>query len=65
MARKRGKRRAKSRAAPPGAARRPARNEELGAASKALLGRDEETRAVRQPREDASVQDPLNDWPED
>jgi hypothetical protein len=38
---------------------------ELNEASRAQLGRDEEKRPYR-PREDdeASVQDPLRDWPE-
>jgi hypothetical protein len=65
MAARRSKRKLKRRAAGAGPARRPARDEELGAASRALLGRDDEARAVRRPRDDASVQDPLNDWPED
>jgi hypothetical protein len=34
--------------------------------NQALLGRDEEeARAVRPPKDDASVQDRLGDWPED
>jgi hypothetical protein len=28
-------------------------------------GRDEDARAVRPRKDDASVQDPLGDWPED
>lgn len=56
MAKKRGKRKTGSR--PPG------RAEELRAAPRALLGRDAGARAVRPPREDASVEDPLGDWPE-
>jgi hypothetical protein len=47
------------------AGRRPGRAEELGAEPRALLGRDEAERAVRPRAEDASVQDPLGDWPED
>jgi hypothetical protein len=67
MATKRGKARAKSqrRTKARGAVRRPARAEELAAEPRALLGRDEEARAVRPPKDDASVQDPLGDWPED
>jgi len=45
--------------------RRPARAEELAAGPRALLGRDEDARAVRPRKDDASVQDPLGDWPED
>lgn len=47
------------------AGRRPARAEELAAEPRALLGRDEDARAVRPRKDDASVQDPLGDWPED
>jgi hypothetical protein len=65
MATRRGKAMAKRRAKARGAGRRPARAEELGASPRALLGRDEEARAVRAPKDDASVQDPLGDWPED
>jgi hypothetical protein len=53
--------RAKARGAGP----RAARAEELAAEPRALLGRDEEARAVRPRKEDASVEDPLGDWPED
>jgi hypothetical protein len=56
MAKKRGRKKA--------AARRPERAEELRAAPRALLGRDAGAREVRPPREDASVEDPLGDWPE-
>jgi len=59
--RRRTKRRATGRR-PQGA---PATRRDLNAASRALLGKDEEARAVRPPREDASVEDPLQDWPED
>ena len=38
---------------------------ELKAASRAQLGRDEEKRAVRPPQADASIEDPLQDWPAD
>lgn len=38
---------------------------DLNAASRAQLGRDPERRPYRPPAEDASVQDPLRDWPED
>lgn len=71
MATKRGRtqaaRKAKSkrRASVRSTSRRPARGEELGAAPRALLGRDEDARAVRPRKDDASVQDPLGDWPED
>jgi hypothetical protein len=40
--------------------------EELNAESRALLRGDDKPRRVRpQPGEDASVEDPLQDWPED
>ncbi|HEY4637801.1 MAG TPA: hypothetical protein VIH23_06005 [Burkholderiales bacterium] len=40
--------------------------EELKAAPRALLGREEQPRRMRpEPRDDASVEDPLLDWPED
>lgn len=46
---------------PAGAAR-----EELNAESRALLGREEKPRGLRpEPPEDASVEDPLRDWPDD
>jgi hypothetical protein len=38
---------------------------DLNAASRAQLGRDAERRAYRPQAEDASVQDPLRDWPEE
>lgn len=39
--------------------------EDLNAESRALLRGDDQPRRVRpQPGEDASVQDPLQDWPE-
>jgi hypothetical protein len=47
------------------AMRRPPRAEELAAEPRALLGRDEDARAVRPRKDDASVHDPLGDWPED
>ena len=65
MATKRGKAKATRRAKARGAGRRPARAEELSASPRALLGRDEDARAVRPRRDDASVEDPLGDWPED
>jgi hypothetical protein len=65
MATKRGKAKAKRRTKAGGAGRRPARAEELSASPQALLGRDEDVRAVRPRRDDASVEDPLGDWPED
>lgn len=42
----------------------PPAREHLGAASRAQLGRDEEARAPRPRDEDASIEDPLGDWPE-
>jgi hypothetical protein len=39
--------------------------DELGASSRALLGEDADARKMRPQREDASVEDPLRDWPED
>lgn len=43
-----------------------ARAEELNAASRALLGREEKPRRMRpEPPDDASVEDPLRDWPKD
>lgn len=43
-----------------------ARGEELNAASRALLGREDKPRRMRpEPGDDASVEDPLRDWPED
>ena len=42
------------------------RAEELNAGSRALLRGDDKPRSVRpKPGEDASVEDPLQDWPED
>ncbi len=38
---------------------------ELNAAGRAQLGRDAERRAYRPQPDDASVQDPLRDWPEE
>jgi hypothetical protein len=37
---------------------------ELNEASRAQLGRDEEQRPYRPQEDDASVEDPLRDWPE-
>jgi hypothetical protein len=54
------KKRVKIKAAP----RRPERAEQLRAAPRALVGRDAEARDVRPRREDASVEDPLGDWPQ-
>lgn len=43
-----------------------ARGEELSAASRALLGREDKPRRMRpEPGDDASVEDPLRDWPDD
>jgi len=42
------------------------RAEELNAESRALLRGDDKPRSVRpKPGDDASVEDPLKDWPED
>ena len=38
---------------------------ELKEETRALLGRDEEKRPYRPRDEDASVEDPLKDWPEE
>ena len=38
---------------------------ELNEAGRAQLGRDEEKRAYRPREDDASVEDPLKDWPEE
>ena len=38
---------------------------ELNAASRAQVGPDEEKRPYRPERDDASVEDPLRDWPQD
>ena len=38
---------------------------ELNAASRALLGPDEEQRPYRPRADDASIEDPLQDWPEE
>lgn len=38
---------------------------DLNAASRAQLGRDPERRAPRPQEADASIEDPLRDWPED
>ena len=62
---KRGKALRRPRGDARGAGRRPARPEELAAEPRALLGRDEDARAVRPRKDDASVEDPLGDWPED
>ena len=40
--------------------------EHLNAESRALLGGEEKPRSMRpEPRDDASVEDPLLDWPEE
>ena len=41
----------------------PSRND-LNAASRAQLGADPERRPVRPPQDDASIEDPLQDWPD-
>ena len=38
---------------------------DLNEASRALLGANEEQRPYRPREDDASVEDPLKDWPED
>jgi len=38
---------------------------DLNEASRAQLGRDEEKRPYRPREDDASVEDPLRDWPEE
>ncbi|MDH3319606.1 MAG: hypothetical protein OEO84_07940 [Betaproteobacteria bacterium] len=63
MRRKRKRQPVKSRA---GAVAPNARGEELNAAGRALLGREDKPRRMRpEPGDDASVEDPLRDWPED
>lgn len=61
MKRKPKQRAGRIQAGPAGAGR-----EELNAESRALLGREEKPRGLRpEPPEDASVEDPLRDWPDD
>jgi hypothetical protein len=43
----------------------PAPRPELNAASRAQLGDDRDARAYRPKQDDASVEDPLHDWPEE
>jgi hypothetical protein len=58
------KRKRSVRAAEPGGERNG--GEELNAESRALLRGDDKPRSVRpKPGDDASVEDPLQDWPED
>lgn len=57
------KRRKATKAGKPAGNRRQAT--ELNAAGRAQLGPDEERRSPRPPKDDASVEDPLQDWPED
>ncbi|MDH4095732.1 MAG: hypothetical protein OEV81_13235 [Betaproteobacteria bacterium] len=54
-------------AAAPGVPTAPAgRAEELNAGGRALLGREDKPRRMRpEPADDASIEDPLRDWPED
>jgi hypothetical protein len=60
MRRKRRRKPAAAPSAPPG------RAEELNAGGRALLGREDKPRRMRpEPADDASVEDPLRDWPED
>ena len=62
MPRRAKKRKAAKAGRPPAGGNR----EYLKAAPRALLEReDEPQRAPREPAEDASVEDPLRDWPED
>lgn len=59
MKRKRAKRAVQPRSERPGA-------EDLNAESRALLGEKDKPRRLRPaPADDASVEDPLRDWPED
>ena len=37
---------------------------ELNEAARAQLGNDEEKRRYRPPEDDASIEDPLKDWPD-
>ncbi len=57
------KRRKARKAKKPVAGRAP--RPELNAASRAQLGPDEEKRPYRPKPDDASVEDPLRDWPQD
>ena len=43
----------------------PAARPELKAAGRAQLGRDDERRPYRPRAEDASIEDPLQDWPKE
>ena len=54
------KRKRKLKAKPP-----PPRRPELNQASRAQLGPDAEKRPYRPREDDASVEDPLQDWPKD
>ena len=49
----------------PAAAPAAREREDLRAASRAQLGADEQARRYRPREEDASVEDPLGDWPEE
>lgn len=55
------KRKRKHKPAPAQTRERP----ELDEVSRAQLGRDEEQRPYRPREDDASIEDPLNDWPSD
>ena len=57
--------RAKRRVKPRGRRLAGTHGEELNTETRALLGEDTPTRAVRPQAYDASMQDPLQDWPED
>jgi len=65
MEKKAGKARRKRRGRRAPAVVAPGRAQDLKAESRALLGRDDEQRPMRPAQDDASVQDPLGDWPEE
>ena len=50
---------------PPERRQPPPERNDLDAAARAQLGRDEQARPYRPREDDASVEDPLGDWPED
>ena len=64
MKRKKSKRVKQRRSAPRVGNAAPAR-EDLNLASRALLRETDNPRSARTPPDDASVEDPLLDWPED
>ena len=65
MEKKAGKARRKRRGRRAPAVAAPGSAQGLSAESRALLGRDDEQRPMRPAQDDASVQDPLGDWPEE